>query len=286
MSSADFVDFARTHGVDIRDLRADGRIHRCPTVEHPRSENGAYMFDGSRGWVQNWETGDDVQWWNDPHARPFTEADKQQWHRRRQDAEADKRRRQERAAIRAGAMVAGAEIGTHPYLASKGFPDEKALVDAEGGLIIPMRDWRDNALIGAQVIRLVDNEWQKRFLPGQRTKGAVLRIGPQSTQEAFFVEGYATALTVAHSLNLARLCAPVFACFSASNLTHVAGLVKTRHKFIFADNDANGTGKNATEATGLPFVMSDIEGEDANDLQQRAGIFSVVKKVMEVRRAR
>jgi putative DNA primase/helicase len=79
-----FVEFARTHGLEIDRLRSGDRIFRCPTTAHPRSKNGAYAFDGKRGWVQNWETGEALQWWNDPTARPWTDAEKREWERKRQ----------------------------------------------------------------------------------------------------------------------------------------------------------------------------------------------------------
>ena len=43
--------FARAHGVVIEPakLYAGERIRRCPTVNHPKKENGAYFWDGQRG---------------------------------------------------------------------------------------------------------------------------------------------------------------------------------------------------------------------------------------------
>ena len=47
-----FILFARAHGVDIEPskLFPSDRIRRCGTVEKPRSGNGAYFWDGQRGW--------------------------------------------------------------------------------------------------------------------------------------------------------------------------------------------------------------------------------------------
>ena len=50
-------------------------------------------------------------------------------------------------------------------LQSKGFPDARTLVDADGSMIIPMRDCMSGNLLGVQKIRLVDNQWQKKMLP-------------------------------------------------------------------------------------------------------------------------
>ena len=40
----------------------------------------------------------------------------------------------------------------------------------------------------------------------------------------------------------------------------------------------------AAQQAGLAYCMSDVVGEDANDLHQRAGVFAVAAKLMEARR--
>jgi len=77
--------------------------------------------------------------------------------------------------------------------------------------------------------------------------------------------------------------ASVVVCFSASNMIAVADQIPG-NRFIFADNDASETGKKAAEATGLPWTMADTVGWDANDLHAKNGIFSVVGKVMTLRK--
>lgn len=281
----DFRSFARANGVEIGDLRSgDDKIHRCPTTAHPASTNGAYFFDGQRGWVQNWESGEPVQWWNDPHAKPWNESEKREWALRRRVAEAEKLRGHAMAAKKAGLLITSATRDVHPYLKAKQLPDVQSLIGENGELLVPMRDFRDNALLGIQTIRLVDNEWSKKMLPGMRAKGAVLRIGPQRAAEMFFCEGYATGLSIDTALRLLRLNAVVVVCFSATNLIHVAGGM-TGKRFVFADNDVSLTGEKAALATGLPWCMSDVQSEDANDLHARAGVMAVAKLLMEVRRA-
>jgi len=46
-----FQQFAEAHGVLIRKLVSSDRIQRCPTTTHPKSTNGAYLWDGQRGGV-------------------------------------------------------------------------------------------------------------------------------------------------------------------------------------------------------------------------------------------
>lgn len=278
-----FINFALAHGVEIGDLYASDRIRRCPTTEHPRSRNGAFWFDGQRGWVQNWEHGDSVQWWNDPTAKPWTEADKAAWAAKRRIAQAERQQAQQRAAVLAAELVDQAIPAEHGYLRAKGFDDVKGLTVNDGGtLLVPMRDLATNALIGAQRIELVENKWQKRYLLGQRTTGAVFVLGPRKAPEIWLVEGYATGLSLERALKQLHIPASVMVTFSAHNLQHCAEHTAGR-RFVFADHDASETGQKAAIATGLPWVMSPETGEDANDLHQRAGLLAVCKLVMAAR---
>jgi hypothetical protein len=74
----------------------------------------------------------------------------------------------------------------------------------------------------------------------------------------------------------------VVICFSASNLIQVADQIPGK-RFVFADNDASKTGENSAIKTGLPWTMADTVGWDANDLHLKESLFSVVKKIMELR---
>jgi putative DNA primase/helicase len=55
---------------------------------------------------------------------------------------------------------------------------------------------------------------------------------------------------------------------------------------VFADNDVSGVGETSAQKTGLAYVMSDVIGDDANDLHRKSGLIAVLKKVMEVRAKR
>lgn len=279
-----FVEFARTHGLEIAKLRSGDRIFRCPTTEHPRSTNGAYFFDGRRGWCQNWETGEPVQWWNDANAQPWTETEKRAWARRREQERAERAKHARQAAENARALIASCEPAEHGYLKSKGLGSVRGLVTPDFVLVVPMRGIDDNALRGAQTISLIDNKWTKKYLFGTRAKGAVLRLGPERATEAFLVEGYATGLSV--DLAARKLClrAAIYVTFSADNLAHVAPLIRG-HRYVIADNDESGTGQRVAEATGLPWAMSDRTGEDANDLHQRAGLLAVSRLLMACKNA-
>jgi putative DNA primase/helicase len=284
---SDFITFARAHGVDIdpAKLYPSEKIRRCGTVDKPRSTNGAFFWDGERGWVFNWAEEARVQWYRDDQAKPWTDAEKRAWAARRQSARADTENRYRNAALFAQTLIRSTVPGPHDYLTLKGFPDVQGMVAGDGALIIPMRSLPTNELQGAQVIRWEEEErkWVKKMVPGMRAKGAVLRIGDKTAPETILCEGYATGLSIAAALRSVGLRASVLICFSASNMEFIAPQLKGRC-FVFADNDKSQTGEKSAKATGLPYCMSLIEGEDANDLHARAGLMAVCQLLMEVRR--
>lgn len=282
-----FIQFARAHGLEIDPARLYGseKIKRCGTTEKPRSKNGAFYWDGQRGWVFDWSGEAKVQWFADPSAQPWTQAEKDAWKAKRQAQRAQQEQGYQLAAQQAAEMLRSATPGPHSYLHAKGFPDAQGLIDLSGALLIPMRNHQTNVLQGVQVIRWLEDErrHEKKMQPyGMKAAGAVLRMGPPKARETVLVEGYATGLSVLEALRGIGVQAVVLICFSASNLTQVAQTVKG-HAYVFADHDASGTGQQAAADTGLPWCMSPVEGEDANDLSQRAGVMAVRQLLMQVR---
>jgi len=279
-----FVNFARTHGVEIHDLYPGETIRRCGTVDHPRSKNGAYFWDGSRGFVWNWSAEAKAQWFNDANAQPLTDAEKAHWRAMYAGVSAQKSDDHRRAATRAAEMLRSAKPGEHNYLHIKGFPDAQGLVAADGALLIPMRSLDSNELQGLQTIRWISNErlYEKKMLSGMKAKGTVFRLGNQSASETFLVEGYATGLSVIAALRSVGLQACVLVCFSAGNLVHVAPLVRGKC-FVFADHDESKIGEKAALQTRLPYCMSPALG-DANDLHVKSGLMAVCAQLMAVRR--
>lgn len=259
-----FADFARAHGLLIRDLYADGRIHRCPTASHPRSTNGAYKWCGEWGWLQDWaEHAEPIIWREEGVSEEVVRRDIANMRREEQE-------RRDRAARLAAAIVGRCTFDVHPYLASKGFPNEQGLIDTDGRLVIPMRDCsRYGRVVSVQFINAAG---EKKFLTGGSAKGAVFFIG--SGPEYWLCEGYATALSVRAALAELYRPARVVVCFSAGNLATVAGRLEGR-RFVIADNDASGTGQRYAEATGLPWVMAPEVGHDANDMMVKHGTRAV-----------
>lgn len=295
----DFIKFGRAHGLEINPakLHVSQKIRRCGTTEKPKSDNGAYFFDGQRGWVCNWSDGARVEWWNDPHAKPWTEADKAEWKAKRQEERRKQELAYQRAALEATEMIRRARSDTHAYLHRKGFPDERGLIldgvdlwigkelqRLDNVLLIPMKNPITGQLQGVQQIAWDESsrKFVKKMQTGMRAKGATFRMGPMRATETYLCEGYATGLSILAALRSIGSQAAVLVCFSASNLEHVANMVAGR-RFVCADNDVSKTGQEAAEATGLPWCMPDTEGQDFNDLHAQSGLFAVAKQLMEVR---
>lgn len=279
-----FIDFARGHGVEIdySKFYPSDRIKRCGTTEKPKSGNGAYFWDGERGWVMNWAGEARVVWYEDPHARPWTDEEKRAWVEKRRSQQSDQQRKYDQIALQADIVLRSAKIENHAYLQYKGFSDEKGLV-LNDKLMIPMRNVVTNKLQGYQSIYwdLQARKYDKKMLTGMRAKNAVFCIGSRTAEEFWLVEGYATGLSVYHALKSCGMTASVIVCFSASNLVAVADQISGK-RFIFADNDESKTGQTSAEATGLPWTKPDTVGWDANDLHTRESLFAVVSKIMGV----
>jgi hypothetical protein len=280
---SDFISFARAHGVEINpiNLYASEKIRRCGTVDKPRSDNGAYFWDGQRGWVMDWSGEARVTWYNDPNAKPWTDEEKRSWAAKRASTVTDQDRKYELAAQKADIILRSAKQQEHPYLTIKGFPEEKGLV-LEDALLVPMRNVVTNKLQGYQSIRWLPEElkYEKKMLTGMRAKNAVLYLGNRQSPETWLVEGYATGLSLRNALKSVGLPASVVVTFSASNLVQVADQIPGR-RFVFADNDESKTGEKSAIQTGLPWIMADRVGWDANDLHLKGGLFAVVAKIME-----
>ena len=263
----EFVQFAAANGLEIRRLE-QGRIARCPTKDHPRKENGAYLFDGQWGWIQDWATMPEPVYWTDETItrpedlaalRARMEVSRKQHALERADAA-------RKAANKAQAIIKQARIENHAYLDSKGFKDAVGLVwypdEDTNLLVIPMAINGD--VVGCQ---LIDRNGEKKFLKGQRTNGAEFVFGTHGAD--VWCEGYATAKTIHAALAAMKTPCRVHACFSAGNMQRMA----TRG-FVVADNDKSNTGEMAAKATGLPYYMPTETGWDFNDFYMARGLFA------------
>lgn len=209
---------------------------------------------------------------NDKHARPTPCQIEARQHAAAERATAEGQAReqaQQQAARKAAWIMHQCQPEQHAYLQSKGWAEAKGAVwwagDDDNLLCIPMRV--GSALVGVQMI---DREGGKRYLTGQRTSGAEYCIDNSGRgAQDWFVEGFATGLSLRECLQALRLRYRIHVAFSASNLVKVAALYCGG--LVVADTDASGTGERVAVQTGLPYFLPDAG--DFNDLHQRDGTF-------------
>lgn len=279
-----FEDFARANGLLIDSAYPSERIQRCATVDHPHKRNGAFSWDGVRGFIWDWASDAKAIWFNDPNQQPLTDAEKKAYIAKKMGDKAQVEARYKKAATDAQNMLSQAEITEHQYLTYKGFEAEKGFVSGIE-LLIPMRNVLTNELQTLQRIYWIAEErrYEKKMLAGGKAKGAVFILGNRQAKESILVEGFATGLSVKKAAESVGLNLSVIVCFSDSNMVYVASQLKQK-VYIFADNDISQAGEKAAIKAGLPYVMADEVGQDANDLHLKSGLFAVAQKLMELRR--
>lgn len=176
---------------------------------------------------------------------------------------------QHAAAKKAAWILHQCKLEQHAYLHRKGWQDLQGPVwrtnEGNNFLCIPMRVGPN--LVGLQMI---DRDGNKRFLSGQRTSGAehVIENSGRGAED-WFVEGYATGLSLRICLQSLKMRYRIHITFSASNLVKVAALCPIG--YVIADNDLSGTGERVAVKTGMPHYLPPTG--DLNDLHQAQGTF-------------
>lgn len=260
----DFIAFARAHGILIDRLPQIGVWRRYPTEDHPHKRNGAIKFMGDVAFIQNWAISTEVEVWK---AEGVSQVDVQRYRRDMQEADRKRKQQQADAAKKAAWILSQCQIAKHPYLESKGFPDEQGNVwNSEDGLVlvVPMRV--GHQLVGCQLIR---EDGSKKFLFGQRTSEASFCFDNKGPN--ILCEGLATAMSIRAALKALKRRYTLYVCFSAGNLQKVAATLPDG--FIVADNDDSRTGEEAAKKIGWPYFMPPEVGCDFNDWQRKVGLF-------------
>ena len=259
-----------------RDI-APGRWLRFPGIGKGRSNRAGWcrVITPTLAIFGDWSSNISHVWRDENHrddensARLLAEA-----RQREREFHRQQRERQQQAESTAIAMIRDAHLTTHPYLRTKGFPDQMGLVKGEK-LLVPMRDVRDyDRVLSVQEISATG---EKRFLAGGRTRGAVYRLRHPRSRQVALCEGYATGLTLDAALKRLSGSYSVVICFSAFNLGLVAESFPDA--VVCADNDESKTGEEAARRTGLKWCMPQEVGTDYNDLHQAKGIHAVVEEL-------
>lgn len=261
---SDFIAFARARGIIIDHLPPIGVWRRYPTEDKVGKRNGAIKFMGSHAFLQNWAVSTEVEVWK---AEGTSEVDMSRYRRDMQEAERKRKQQQLDAAKKAAWILHQCQIAKHPYLESKGFPDEQGNVwNSEDGLVlvVPMRV--GHQLVGCQLIR---EDGSKKFLFGQRTSEAAFVFDNKGPN--ILCEGYATALSIRAALKAMKRRYTLHVCFSAGNMQKVAATLPDG--FVVADNDASRTGEEAAKKIGWPYYAPPDIGDDFNDFSRKVGLF-------------
>jgi putative DNA primase/helicase len=272
-------------------ITADGKIHRFSTNGKPRDGSGWYMLhlDGipagafgcwREGFTQNWCAKSD---------NAMTESERLA-HRERTKAmqvqrETEKAQCHQSTAFEATQRWQDAIACTeHPYLSRKGVKSYGLKVEADGVLIVPMRD-AAGTLWNVERIQGADFK-DKKGLSGGRRTGLYHSIG-KPDGVLIVCEGYATGASIheatAHAVAVA---------FNAGNLEAVATELHSKYptlKIILASDDDHQTAGNpgttkataAAQAVGgllaVPVFPAErpVKATDFNDLHQMAGLDAV-----------
>lgn len=257
-----FQQFAETHGLIITHLVTDKWV-RVPTVDKPHSKNGAYIYDGQSGAVQNWAIHDKpVSWKSKEPYRPDPLAKE-----KREKAERERIERQVKAAKKAGWIMSQAKEGTHPYLARKGFPTQKCYIWNEL-LVLPTRE--GDKLVGCQ---LISADGTKKFLTGQKTKGVSLVMDNKGVD--IVCEGFATAMSVRRAMKHLKQRYKIHICFSASNMVEIG--TKLKNPIVIADNDPMGI--RTAKKIASDYWVAEAEGQDFNDAEIALGTEAVAQSL-------
>lgn len=223
----------------------------------------------------------------------------------RRDPERDRRDEAERREIAAACarIVAGCTAEPHPYLARKGFPDERGLVCADvwrhmppGRLGEAVAEYSIPPGEGPLLVvpgRLSGRITTVQFITADGVKKNILR-GIMSGashriatgRETWVCEGIATALSVRAALRFLGRSATVLSAFSAGNVAKVAGSIPGA--IIAADHDkpvetlgGMGTGEYYARQSGRAWVQPEALG-DFNDQHMRDGLRAVALRLREV----
>jgi putative DNA primase/helicase len=277
---AQFIDAAAERGLIIRNLIADGEIHRVDVQGGRRGKgDGAYLLhlDGiPAGGFQNHRDGLGwTRWRTDLYQALSPEK-----RRKYQEQQARKRQRSlaKREAAYASARARAREIlyaadpaeRAHPYLSRKEVQPHSTSVSARGDLIVPVRDVT-GILHGLQFIPPAEGA-KKLYMRGTRKTGCMFRVGWTEAAVAVMIiviaEGFATGASIYESTGI-----PVALAFDEENLMRVALALREEYPearlLLAADDDW----KRVNPQTGEPENIGVISASKAAEAVQ--GIVAV-----------
>ena len=245
------------------------------------------IFDDQRGGIAyNWASGQQQR---------FTVQEQGEVVARPRDLAKERQQEADRIEIEriCGLIVKGCTPLPHPYLARKGFPEERGLVcdnpraflpdnrvaemieyaipKCDGPvLIVPGRI--GNALT---TVQFITPDGEKVNVRGGRIGGACHRIA--TGRETWVCEGIATALSVRAALKILGRSVTVLSTFAANNTAKVAqpgSIIAADHDKPVETLGGLGTGEYYARQSGCKWIMPPAQG-DFNDMHQAEGLRAV-----------
>ena len=125
-----------------------------------------------------------------------------------------------------------------------------------------------------QGCQLIFEDGDKKFLRGQRSEGAYFQIGNGSN--LFYVEGYASGLSLQKILQAIKISYRIIVAFSAGNIAYLA---ERQKGFIIADHDKSGTGQKMAQESGCDWWMPSTVGHDINDEHMAKSVLKVSQEL-------
>ena len=230
----------------------DGRLYRFSSNGKRGDDSGWYVLhadDIAAGSFGCWRSGIQSTWCA-RSGHELTEVERQAMRERMQamkrQREVDEAQRNESAAIRAAQVWDKALSATdHPYLAKKGIKSHSVKVDADGNLLVAMRD-ADGKLWNVERINVLEG-WKKGLYGGKRI-GCYYSIGKPKGR-LIVCEGFATGASIHEATDEA-----VAVAFNAGNLEHVTVALRAKYPalsiIVAADDDHQTEGNpGMTKAT-------------------------------------
>ena len=296
-----FTKHCEASGLVIKDLIADGEIHRVPHISSKKGAvDGWYILHLSGkipvGVAGCWKEPTFESKWMADIGRNMSFSERlehDKW-----VAEFKAKREADRVASQAqAAEKAEDEVGTyadasadHPYLIRKRIEPHGIKIDRAGRLVVPVID-QEGEILSYQTI---DAEGNKRFLKGGKIEGGFYEL--RGNRKVIFIgEGFATCASIHQATGFTTLVA-----FDCGNLAKVAKSAKEMFLgsriVICADNDQftegnPGIAKGKAAASLVfgeivypTFNESDLSSKptDFNDLHILQGIEAVKEQIERV----
>lgn len=277
-SLSDFLNeatsIAANDGLILENPIADGQLHRCPTNNHPKKKNGAYIIFNNGDfyviWYMSWDNGVENTIYGKPE-NEWSAKEKKEYKKIIKALNAKRKSELEKSYAEAAKAAklewdnAKKADDNHPYLKLKNIPAIGLRQDNRGNLLVKILG-KNGEIQSLQRIlpQKLDSGTNKLYFPGGKITGCYSFIPPKNGKKGLpllICEGYATAV----SLHLATGFAVLIA-LQANNLTEVAKMAREKHpkRQICICADYDDPNQIYTEKGGTGVALARKAAEEIN----------------------